>query len=194
MNFHKMLCLLTAVLLAAALTGCSGANAVSRQGPANQVEETLKTRMADAEGSAPQEETTEVSSVNQVQNDNEYTQVDYDLTKMSSDMVYSTVYNMMAEPDSYLGKTVKMEGTFVVGTDQTTQQRFYACMIADAAACCAQGMEFVWGDGSHPDSDYPQEGETLCVTGVFDTYTEGEYLYCRLDNASIEVTENNSVE
>lgn len=192
MKKHIMLRFLTALVLATALTGCSGSATAARQGSANQVEETLNAQMAAAEGSASQEETPETSSVSDYENDTEYTEVDYDLTEMSSDMVYSTVYNMMADPDSYLGKTVKMEGTFMVGTDQTTQEQFYACMIADAAACCAQGMEFVWGDGSHSGSEYPPEGEKLCVTGVFDTYMEGEYQYCRLDQSSIEVIEDNS--
>ena len=30
--------------------------------------------------------------------------------------------------------------------------------------------------------DYPQEGDTICVVGTFDTYMEGEYMYCTLRN------------
>ena len=36
--------------------------------------------------------------------------IDVDLTKLSSTMVYSEVYNMMYTPDDYIGKTVKMKG------------------------------------------------------------------------------------
>ncbi len=36
--------------------------------------------------------------------------IDVDLTKLSSTMVYSEVYNMMYTPDDYIGKTVKMNG------------------------------------------------------------------------------------
>ena len=61
-------------------------------------------------------------------------------------------------------------------------------MIQDATACCAQGMEFVWGDGSHvyPD-EYPEEDAEVIVEGTFETYTEerDENLYCRLKDATL---------
>ena len=39
--------------------------------------------------------------------------VDFDLTRLSSTMVYSEVYNMMNAPGDYIGKTIKMTGQFV---------------------------------------------------------------------------------
>ena len=39
--------------------------------------------------------------------------VDVDLTRLSSTMVYSEVYNMMYTPGDYIGKTIKMTGQFV---------------------------------------------------------------------------------
>ena len=38
--------------------------------------------------------------------------VDVDLTKLSSTMVYSEVYNMVNTPEDYTGKTVRMTGSF----------------------------------------------------------------------------------
>ncbi len=43
--------------------------------------------------------------------------VDVDLTRLSSTMVYSEVYNMMYAPDDYIGKTIKMTGQFVYYED-----------------------------------------------------------------------------
>ena len=40
-------------------------------------------------------------------------EIDVDLTKLSSSMVYSEVYNMMNEPEPYEGKMVKMQGQLV---------------------------------------------------------------------------------
>ena len=34
--------------------------------------------------------------------------------------------------------------------------------------------------------DYPEPGTEICVVGVFDTYSEGDYLYCTLRNARFE--------
>ena len=111
--------------------------------------------------------------------------IDIDLTALSSTMVYAEVYNMMVSPDKYVGKTVKMKGLFAYYHDEATGNYYFACIIQDATACCAQGIEFVLsGEHSFPD-DYPQTGDEICVVGVFDTYREGEYLYCTLRNAAM---------
>lgn len=111
----------------------------------------------------------------------EYQKPDVDLTVLNSTMVYSEVYNMVTSPDSYLGKTVKMKGTF---TYMKGDNRYYfACLIADATACCSQGIEFVLKKGGVFPDDYPRAGETITVVGIFDTYYEGESRYCQLKDA-----------
>ena len=111
---------------------------------------------------------------------------DVDLTSMSSTIVYSEVYNMLLSPESYIGKTIKMRGAFAVyATGEGDQETlYYACLIADATACCSQGIEFVpTGDYHFPD-DYPELGSEITVIGTFDTYIEDGYEYCTLRNAS----------
>ena len=118
--------------------------------------------------------------------------VDIDLTQMGSDMVYATVYQMMVNPDSYVGKTIKMSGNYSVSWYDATSKYYHFVIIRDAAACCAQGIEFVWDDGKHvyPD-EYPSEGDEIEVTGVFETYTEegDSSLYCRLKDATLKKIE-----
>ena len=112
--------------------------------------------------------------------------VDVDLTKLSSTMVYSEVYNMTSAPETYLGKTVRMKGNFSVYKDEASGNIYFACLIADATACCSQGIEFVLtGEHSYP-KDYPKEGSEITVSGVFGTYREGEYTYCQLTDAVME--------
>ncbi|MCR4850401.1 MAG: hypothetical protein K5870_03995 [Lachnospiraceae bacterium] len=111
--------------------------------------------------------------------------LDVDLTTLSSTMVYSEVYNMMALPEEYIGKTIKMDGIFSSFYDEATGKYYFACIIMDATACCSQGIEFeLEGEHTYPD-DYPTEGDKVCVIGTFDTYQEGEYTYCTLRNARI---------
>lgn len=105
-----------------------------------------------------------------------------DLTKLSSTMVYSEVYNMMATPEDYVGKTIIMEGAFDVY--ETPERNYYACLIADASACCAQGVEFVLSDDLAYPEDYPEPGASIKVTGTFETYLENGAKYCQLGNAS----------
>ena len=116
----------------------------------------------------------------------EYKNVEIDLTELSSTLVYSEVYNMMSAPENYIGKTVRMAGDFYIYFDETQNQYYFACVIQDATACCAQGIEFVLaGDYTYPD-DYPEEGSFIRVSGVFDTYEDGPYTYCTLRNAIFE--------
>lgn len=111
--------------------------------------------------------------------------IDVDLTAMSSTMVYSEVYNMMTEPDGYMGKSVKMQGNFAVYFDETTEKFYYACLIADATACCSQGLEFILAEAFSFPEDYPEIGADITVTGIFDTYTENGYLYAQLIDATL---------
>lgn len=109
--------------------------------------------------------------------------VDVDLTMLSSTIVYSEVYNMMTLPEEYIGKTIRMDGTFSYYHDDTTGKDYFACIIQDATACCSQGIEFeLEGDHTYPD-DYPEDGAYVKVEGVFDTYREGDYEFCTLRNA-----------
>lgn len=109
--------------------------------------------------------------------------IDIDLTRLSSTMVYSEVYNMMNTPENYVGKMVRMNGKLAVY--KYPERNYYTCIIKDATACCQQGMEFLWaGNHKYPD-DYPNEGDGIIVTGVFDIYYEGENKYVQLKDASL---------
>lgn len=111
--------------------------------------------------------------------------LDVDLTTLSSTMVYSEVYNMMYEPDRYVGKRIKMDGQFAVYEDPNTGAVYTACIIMDATACCSQGLEFVLaGEKTYPD-DYPELGSEITVTGTFQLYDENGTTYCHLVDAEM---------
>ncbi|ETP73646.1 hypothetical protein UYO_0283 [Lachnospiraceae bacterium JC7] len=109
--------------------------------------------------------------------------IDVDLTELSGTMVFAEVYNMMMDPMSYIGKTVRMNGNFTIYHDDEKNRDHYACIIQDATACCSQGVEFMLTDDYSFPEDYPEEGEDICVTGVFKTYKEGKYTYWALMDA-----------
>ena len=121
--------------------------------------------------------------------------VEVDLTVLSSTMVYAEVYNMLYnDPESYLGKTVRARGEFsiyqlVVDGVLQPDPVAYACIIADAAACCAEGMEFVMKDDlAYPD-DYPEPGAEITVVGEFQAYEENGMTGYHLINARLESSE-----
>ena len=117
---------------------------------------------------------------------------DVDLTQLSSTMIYSEVYNMMTVPEDYIGKKIRMNGEFALyqaadeNGDPVPGQYYYACVVADATACCSQGLEFVLaGDYTYPD-DYPPLGTEIVVSGIFETYDEDGLQFCHLVDAVFE--------
>lgn len=156
----KWIGILLCLLILFTLAGCGGGSASSGNGEAGKNE-------------AATEATTEKP------------EIDVDLTTFSATMVYTIVYDMLESPDKYLGQTVKMKGLFAYYYDEATGNEYFACLIQDATACCAQGVEFILaGEHVYPD-DYPELGEEICVQGVFSTYQEGEYTYITMKDAVI---------
>ena len=197
-------CIISAILSVLLLSGCGGAGTADRTenttaGVTDVIESGIKAADAAEDGqeekeedpSAPEneavrekEEAPSEETGNQTEELAGRTEkIDIDLTEMSSTMVYSEVYSMLAGPEDYIGKTVKMNGIFNYYHDVETGNYYFACIIRDATACCSQGIEFeLTDDYIYPD-DYPEVGGDVSVIGVFDTYMEGEYLYCTLRNA-----------
>ena len=180
----RLFCLLLAVCMMASLCACgkgrekdAGNDTLSSNEEASASAESIPT--------PKEQETSEESEQPQASSNG----VDVDLTVLSSTMVYSEVYNMLYnDPAHYLGKTVKARGTFSIYqlvTDGVLQPDpvAYACIIADAAACCAEGMEFVLKDNlAYPD-DYPEPGAEITVIGEFQSYEENGMTWYHLVNA-----------
>ncbi len=112
--------------------------------------------------------------------------VDVDLTQLSSTMVYSEVFAMMMAPEDYDGKIVKMTGLYNFYHDAMVDKDYHACVVQDATACCAQGIDFVLADEDQDESAYPEIDEEITVTGEFNIYQEGEYRFFRLKDAVLE--------
>lgn len=99
-----------------------------------------------------------------------------DLTEMGSNFVFGVISNMMMNPDDYLGRRLVLKGTATQTTIEIMGETFYAVIIADAKACCAQGIEYVLQDGA----SYPKEGAQIIVSGIFETYKENDMDFYRL--------------
>ncbi|MDO4867270.1 MAG: hypothetical protein Q4C10_12015 [Clostridia bacterium] len=111
--------------------------------------------------------------------------VDLDLSNLSGTVVYSQVYDMMVRPEAYAGQRVRIKGNFSYYMDPNTRHEYFAAIISDTTACCAQGIEFVWrGEHAYPD-DYPPLDTEITVTGIFNTYYEGDYIYLQLIDAEL---------
>ncbi len=110
---------------------------------------------------------------------------DFDLTTMSGTMVYATIYNMLTDPESYYGKTIKLSGYFDSTYDEKLDARYYFVVIPDATACCSQGMEFIKSGLNYPD-DFPESGKDIEITGKFDRYDELGHTYYYVNADSLK--------
>ncbi len=109
--------------------------------------------------------------------------VDIDLTKLSSTMVYAEVFSMLSTPRNYIGKIVRMRGDYSFIQDPVNEVMYHACLIKDATACCAQGLEFVLTDDYKYPEDYPKPGDEITIVGQFNFYNEGDYIYYNIIDA-----------
>ena len=193
MMVKKAICIVMCISVLSVVTGCSGDDQKSvKSNTSAGVEDVLQQRMDESDDAdktkvetpvSIDEENLRKSGLNEGAPTPEREDITENSSTLSSTMVYSEVYNMMAIPEDYIGKTVKMDGIFSSFCDDSTGKYYYACIIMDATACCSQGIEFeLEGEHKYPD-DYPEVGEQVCVVGTFDTYKEGEYTYCTLRNA-----------
>lgn len=117
-----------------------------------------------------QNKSVDVKKVQSENNSSSAEKIDVDLTKLSATVVYAEVFNMMVEPEKYVGKTVRMKGMFYVYENDEYDSNFsriYACIITDATACCAEGIEFRLEDKLSYPEDFPKLYSTIIVTGTF---------------------------
>ena len=92
----------------------------------------------------------------------------FDLTKMSGTVVFALVSRMVTEPAKFQGKHIKMAGVFSSYYDDQIDRRFYGCVIADALACCSQGLAFELAKPRKYPDEYPAEGDAIIVEGDYD--------------------------
>ena len=106
--------------------------------------------------------------------------VDIDLTKMSSTMVYSTVFNIVTKPTSFVGKTMRMRGEYTI-YPISASETIHACLVRDAAGCCSQGIEFKLMNGK-----YPTGTSEITVVGTLATQKIDGKDVCFLKDAILE--------
>jgi len=130
------------------------------------------------EGSQKSEPESSIKQTAPAQSDSD---VDFDLTKLGSTMLFAEVTNILSNPNDYMGKTIRIRGMINNSYYEETDKYYQYVLVGDAAACCQQGLEFIWsGDHTYPD-DYPEDNAQIEVTGVYGRYEELGVGYCYLD-------------
>ena len=110
---------------------------------------------------------------------------DVDLAKLNAMMAYAGVFNILSAPDDYIGKTIKIKGQYDFYHDPDTGNNYFGVNIMDASACCTAGWDFVLNKNYQYPKDYPKLGAVITIIGKFETYNEGDDLFCHLADAEI---------
>ncbi len=113
-------------------------------------------------------------------------EIDIDLTVLSSTLVASQVYDMLSYPEAYEGDLVKMAGQFTYFLDETTNKKYYSCLIKDAEDCCQTGIEFRW-QAFDDTGELPVDLANIEVIGIFTTYEENGFEYVTLEATSVVI-------
>ncbi len=111
---------------------------------------------------------------------------DFDLTKMSATMIYSTIFDMLIMPEEYVEKVIKVKGWFETYTNPESGELFYAVVVPDATACCQQGLEFIWPGDHHYPADFPDPGQDVTVTGRYKLVDKDGFAYNYLEATEVE--------
>ena len=115
--------------------------------------------------------------------DTDTVNIDVDLTELNSMIIYAQLFNMVMNASDYLGKTVKMRGTYSASPSAQENQYSHFIVIDDETECCSQGLEFTW-NGEH---NYPEEKAIIEIVGVFssNTINNRAYYYLAVDELDI---------
>ena len=103
-----------------------------------------------------------------------------DLRTMSRTMAFAAVYDMQVNPGTYIGRLVRMNGSFATFEVRPGEKKGTACIIKDAAACCAAGLEFSLAEKP---KKLPWEDSAIAVEGVFTVEKEAGLEFAVLKNA-----------
>lgn len=171
----KLITLIIIISLVCSMTGCKKRKDVIPKVDSNKTD-TLQEKEPIKDDSKGKEE-----------KEHKYTDEDVtlDMTKLSTTMVFSQMYNLLAEPKEYFGKVIRIKGNFDSQIDLNNNKRYYGIFIMDSTACCTQGLEFEpYAKLKYPE-DFPEIGDEVIITGEFNTYKEGDFNYCNLIKAEI---------
>ena len=109
-----------------------------------------------------------------------YDEPDIDLTKLTDMLASSEIVNMHYETQDFMGLIIRVTGVYEESSPDEADLYTGACKVYDG--CCTwNAIDFILADGS----ETPKNGDTITVTGVFDTFERGKYTTCVLRDAMV---------
>ncbi len=116
--------------------------------------------------------------------------IDIDMSKLTEAAAYDEVSRIIESPMEYVGKNIKISGTYHLYFDGVTGKTYPNCTFTDRTGMNMAGMEFSLKEGQ----TYPADGSFITVSGHFDVYEEDGDYYCALLDADLleEIAQDSS--
>lgn len=96
--------------------------------------------------------------------------VDLDLSGLSITMVQAEYERIISNADDYIGKTIKVFGSFRTYLTDDAGGIAYYVIIIPGDDCCQMGFEFKRdGNYTFPD-DYPAQNSMILISGTLDRH------------------------
>ncbi len=117
---------------------------------------------------------------------------DSEVVEISEKLFVSWFNEIAADPEKYLGKTVRLEGMFSAVTDGgKTYYNVYRNYAGSCPLCSAStlGFEFTTDNGK-----MPEENDWIEVTGTLERYEEGGQYYYTLSHATYIIKQERGLE
>jgi hypothetical protein len=107
---------------------------------------------------------------------------DVDLTVLSSTMISAEIFQIMNDPEKYIGRKIKVNGAYAVYFYALTNRYYHYVMTQPGDVCCMEGFEIILSGGEN----YPEEQAWVEVTGIFASYRERGNTYYYLEVEEIK--------
>ena len=104
--------------------------------------------------------------------------IDLDFTKINYVMASGIIFDMLINQDEYIGKRIKIKGSF--WAEETDSEQFLAVLLYDATACCQTGLTFKDVNRHYPE-DYPELLSEIEITGIFSKEEKDGIIYTYID-------------
>lgn len=117
--------------------------------------------------------------------------VDYDnIIDITEKMYVSWINEIYVNTDSYIGKTVKIQGMY---TTENFNNNEYHYVYRVGPGCCGNDGSMCGFEMTY-DGEYPKDNDWIEVVGVLETYVEDGQTYLNLKADSVTVMEERGSE
>ncbi|MDO5022913.1 MAG: hypothetical protein Q4E07_06210 [Eubacteriales bacterium] len=91
--------------------------------------------------------------------------IDYDFSRQSVTMVYGFMYDVLTNAENYVGKSLKLTGSYMPYNAEDGNT-YHFLLVYDDAACCELAIELLPTKGS--DIAFPKSGDIMQAEGLVD--------------------------